>query len=137
MIWQNFQFDGILTVRTGNAGRGRYPQMSLTDAKCRNARPRQGAYKLTDGFGLSLLVSSTGARLWRLDYRMDGKHRTLALGSYPDVTLVAARSARDAARKEIGDGVDPMQERKAAQITAPRRESHDVCPDRRRVIGEA
>lgn len=50
--------------------------MALTDTNCRNAKPRPALYKLSDGGGLHLLVTPTGARYWRLAYR---KQRTLAL----------------------------------------------------------
>jgi len=38
-------------------------------------------------------------KYFRLDYRFDGKRKTLALGVYPDVTLKEAREKRDEARK--------------------------------------
>ena len=36
----------------------------------------------------------------------------MALGKYPEVSLKAAREARDAAQVLISQGVDPMAERK-------------------------
>ncbi|MFZ0149404.1 MAG: Arm DNA-binding domain-containing protein, partial [Xanthobacteraceae bacterium] len=50
--------------------------MGLTDTRIRNAKPAAKAYKLSDGGGMYLLVSSDGARYWRLDYRFAGKRRT-------------------------------------------------------------
>ena len=44
--------------------------MALTDAKCRAAQPRAKLQKLTDGGGLQLWVQPSGARLWRLAYRL-------------------------------------------------------------------
>ena len=47
--------------------------MSLTDAKAKNAKPKEGApQKLADGGGLYLYVSTTGAKSWRYDYRLLG-----------------------------------------------------------------
>jgi hypothetical protein len=37
----------------------------------------------------------------------------MALGRYPDVTLADARERRDAARKRLANGVDPMAEKMA------------------------
>jgi integrase len=91
--------------------------MKLSDAKCRNARARDSAYKLADGQGLYLFVAKNGSRLWRFDYRFDGKRLTMSIGAYPDVTLVEARDARDAARKQLRAGLDPMEERKVAHRT--------------------
>ena len=69
--------------------------MPLTDVKCRNAKAQNKPHKLSDGGGLHLLVTSDGAKYWRLAYRWHGKQRTLALGVYPAVGLVEARAARD------------------------------------------
>jgi len=59
--------------------------MPLTDVKCRNAKGKASAYKLSDGGGLHLLVNADGAKYWRLAYRWHGKQRTLSLGVYPAV----------------------------------------------------
>lgn len=62
--------------------------------------------KYTDGGGMYLLVSAAG-KYWRMDYRLDGKRRTLALGVYPDVSLAKARQRREKAREQLADGIDP------------------------------
>lgn len=80
----------------------------------RAAKPQQKPYKLFDERGMYLLVSLTGARLWRLKYRQDGVERSLALGAYPDVSLKRAREKRDAARRQLADGIDPRVTRTAA-----------------------
>jgi hypothetical protein len=36
-------------------------------------------------------VTAVEGRLWRYDYRHEGKRKTLALGGYPDVTLTQAQ----------------------------------------------
>jgi hypothetical protein len=56
--------------------------MPLTDTKCRNAKGQIKSRKLADGGGLHLLITSDGAKYWRLAYRWHGKQRTLALGVY-------------------------------------------------------
>ena len=62
-----------------------------------------------------LLVNPSGGKLWRLDYRYLGKRKTLALGSYPQISLVDARSRRDEARKLLAQipPVDPGQVKKS------------------------
>lgn len=91
--------------------------MYLTDAACRTARPKDRPYKLNDGKGLFLMVAVNGSRLWRFNYRYDGKHLTMALGAYPEVSLLEAREERDKARKMLRDDLNPMEERKIARIT--------------------
>ncbi len=90
----------------------------LSDVKLRSAKPKDKDYKLTDGKGLYLLVTKTGGKLWRLDYRFAGKRKTLALGSYPEVSLTAARDKRTVAREQVASGIDPseiVKAQKAAQ----------------------
>ena len=87
--------------------------MALTDAALKNAKPANKPYKLPAANGLYALVHSNGSKYWRLDYRFDGKRKTLALGSYPIVGLKDARSRRDEARKQLAHGIDPGTVKKA------------------------
>ena len=91
--------------------------MPLTDAICRNAKPRAKPYKLSDGKGLYLEVMPHGSKLWRVKYRYAGKEKRLALGVYDEVSLKDAREKCDLARKRLADGIDPSfakQEHKRA-----------------------
>ena len=81
--------------------------MSLTDIKCRNAKPREKAYKLSDEKGLYLYIKPNGSKSWRLKYRFLGKEKSLSIGLYPDVSLSNARNVRDNARKQLADKIDP------------------------------
>ena len=87
--------------------------MSLTNTTIRNVKPSRKTVKLFDERGLYLEVSPSGGRWWRLKYRYEGKEKRLSLGVFPDVSLKDARDRRDAARKLLGDGVDPSENRKA------------------------
>jgi integrase len=86
--------------------------VALTDLAIRRTKARERAYKLYDEKGLYLLISATGAKLWRLKYRVAGKEKTLALGQYPERSLVQARDDTYEARKLIRDGGDPSAQRK-------------------------
>ena len=90
----------------------------LTAVAVKNAKAADKPYKLADGGGMFLLVDSKGGKYWRLAYRFAGKQKTLALGIYPEVTLEAARKARDRAREQLRDDVDPCMMRKVGKITA-------------------
>ena len=87
----------------------------LTDAKIKDAKPRETAYKLGDAGGLYLQVTPTGGKLWRWKYRFAGKEKKLALGTYPDVTLAKARKARDAAKDLLVEGNDPALVKRRAK----------------------
>jgi hypothetical protein len=90
--------------------------LPLTDAKVKNAKPREKTYKLSDGGGLYLDVTPVGSKLWRLGYtQANGKKNHLALGAYPVVTLAAARDKRLKAKQQIDAGTDPAQARRAAK----------------------
>ena len=81
--------------------------MSLSALGVKNARSRERPYKLADEKGLYLLVTASGSKLWRFDYRFAGRRKTLAFGKWPDVELGAARGRRDEARKYLAADRDP------------------------------
>ena len=92
----------------------------LTDAQCKNAvcPPEKKQARFTDAGGMYLQVSPAGSKRWFLKYRIEGKEKQLALGNYPDVTLAAARKARDAAKLQKAEGRDPVQLRKVEKLKA-------------------
>ena len=90
----------------------------LTETAIKNAKPSEKPFKLSDERAMYLLINRDGSKWWRLDYRIDGKRKTLSLGVYPDVSLKAAREARDSARTLIAKGVDPSAKRKAEKIAS-------------------
>lgn len=111
----------------------------LSDTQIRTAKPREKSYKIFDAHQLFLMVTPSGGKLWRLNYKYDGKPKSLALGSYPLVTLAQAREKRDEARRSLAEGMDPVVAKKLkleANIEASRttfekvaREWHGInCP---------
>jgi integrase len=67
---------------------------------------------------LQLWIQATGSKLWRFAYRFGGKQKLLALGSYPDVSLAAARQGRDDAKKLLAAGSDPCHAKQVAKVAA-------------------
>ena len=90
--------------------------MALTDIAIKSNKPRESAFKLSDGRGLQLHVTPQGSKLWRWAYRHEGKQKLMALGIYPDVSLAQARDKADLARKLLATGADPMAARKSDKI---------------------
>jgi integrase len=82
------------------------------------ARPQAKPYKLTDGYGLHLLIEPNGSKLWRFRYHFARKEKMLSLGRYPEVSLASARAKRDDARKLVAAGTDPSQQRTLDRIAA-------------------
>ncbi|MEJ8855798.1 integrase arm-type DNA-binding domain-containing protein [Variovorax robiniae] len=96
--------------------------MALTDTFVRQVKPTEKAIgdKYADGGGMYLLVKAAG-KYWRMDYSFGGKRKTLALGTYPEVSLAKARDRRAAARELLADGTDPSaakREEKQARASA-------------------
>jgi integrase len=90
--------------------------MTLTETAVRTAKAASVDRKLADEKGLYLLVTVSGSKLWRLKYRIDGKEKKLALGSYPEVALKEARNRRDSARRAAETGSDPAAAKREARI---------------------
>jgi integrase len=98
--------------------------MALTDLKIRSAQAAAKPYRLTDGYGLFLVVQPTGSKLWRWKYRFQGEYRLMAFGRYPDISLADARAVHASARAQLLRGLDPMAERrmeKSAELESKQR----------------
>jgi integrase len=84
-----------------------------------------------DGKGLWLQVSAFGTRSWLLRYMVAGRARVMGLGPYPEVTLKEARDRAAGARRQIRDGIDPIDARRerkmAAKIEAAKLTSFAQC----------
>lgn len=92
--------------------------MALTDVQIRNAKKSEKPYKLPDGKGLYLYVSTAGGKSWRIDYAYFGKRKTLTLGVYPALGLADARARRDDVKKKLSEGLDPSLAKKREQLAA-------------------
>jgi integrase len=92
--------------------------MTLSATAVRNAKPRNKAFKLSDGGGLFLFVAPNGGRYWRMGYRYDGKQKVLSFGVFPNVSLADARELRDRARKLLAKGMDPSVQARLDKIAA-------------------
>lgn len=90
----------------------------LTDTAIRTAKARPKPYKLGDNGGLFLLVQPGGGKLWRLKYRIAGREKKLAIGTYPEIGLADARKRRDEARELIAAGKDPSREKQREKARA-------------------
>jgi len=82
------------------------------------AKKRDKPYKLADGGGLHLLVEPSGSKLWRFRYQFDRKEKMISFGSFPEISIAAARAKRESARKLLAEGTDPSQQKKLDKIAA-------------------
>ena len=89
--------------------------MPLSDTTIKAAKPKEKPYKITDERGMFLLVHPNGSKYFRLKYYFANKEKSLALGVYPETSLKQAREKRDIARKQIAEGIDPNEYKKATK----------------------
>lgn len=94
------------------------PQVTLTVAEIKAFKPGAKPYKRADSKGLYIEVFSNGSKLWRWKYRIATKEKRLALGAWPEVSLSEARDLRDAAKRQLSEGIDLSLQRKKAKATA-------------------
>lgn len=92
--------------------------MALTDIQLRRAKGAERAYRMADSGGLHLFVTPSGSKLWRVRYHYAGREKLLSIGPYPEVSLVQAREARDAARALLRQGKDPGQQKRMDKLAA-------------------
>lgn len=80
--------------------------MKLNARQVETAKPKEKTYKMADGGGLYLEVTSKGSKYWRMKYRrpVDKKEDRLAFGVWPTITLAEARAKRDEAKKLLVQG---------------------------------
>ena len=100
---------------------------ALTDTALKALKPQAKAYKVTDGAGMYVVVSPSGGKSFRFDYRLDGKRETLTVGRYEPntvnrtdgslqdleygavVSLKDARALRDRASRQVEAGESPSK----------------------------
>lgn len=95
---------------------GTRQKSGLTAAWVKRAKPKDKPYKLSDRDGLYLMVEPSGGRVWRMNYRMLGKQRTITFGRWPELLLGEAREKLREARRHIANGIDPVEHAKLDKI---------------------
>ena len=96
--------------------------MPLTDVECRKAAARQKPWKLSDGNGLYLVITPSGGKYWRWDFRLPTGRGTASFGVYPGTPLKKARESLLEAKAIVATGRSPSKA-KAEDKKAKRRNS--------------
>jgi integrase len=97
--------------------------MALSELAIRNAKPREKDYSVSDGDGLILLVKGSGAKSWVLRYWVNGKEKRSGLGKYPVIGLSDAREMKNAFKRELAHGVNPLERKKSEREKAVKAEA--------------
>ncbi len=96
--------------------RGLHPDKALSTLKVRQVT-KAGRY--SDGQGLYLVVSDTGAKRWMLRIVVRGRRRDMGLGGANLVSLADARQLALQYRLIARNGGDPLEERRKERVTTP------------------
>ena len=72
----------------------------------------------SDGDGLYLVVDPSGAKRWLFLFRWGGKLKEMGLGGLGSVSLAEAREKATEARRVLGSGKNPIEQRRAAQTAS-------------------
>jgi hypothetical protein len=92
--------------------------LSLTDAVCKGARPKNREYTLRDTRqpGLALRVQPCGSRSWIMRYRINGKPVRHLLGTFPETGVKAARQIAAALRAQDAEAPLYLPPRRCSKL---------------------
>lgn len=84
---------------------------TLTDIKIRNAKAKNKLYRLFDGSGLCLKITTSNKKIWEYRFKNPDtlKDDTLVLGDYPTLSLSEARKLHQNKRADILKGINPKR----------------------------
>lgn len=84
----------------------------LTTAKLNAEKPGDKPRKVADGGGLFVRIAPAGTKAWAYAYSYRGKAREVGLGTFPEVSIKAARDLHFAARQALAEDRDPAAEKR-------------------------
>lgn len=88
----------------------------LSDTKVKTLKPKDKVYRILDAERLYIEVRTTGAKIWRFKFTVNGKEGTLSFGEYPAVSLQEARRLKDDAKAKLAKGLNPSLEKKKEKL---------------------
>src|SRR6476659_4857167 len=91
--------------------------MKLTAKRVARYAKQPGRHRHHDGHGLYLQILSPTNASWQLRYERNERERWLGLGPTHTVGLKEARERAKAARLKLLDGLDPIDEKRAAKAS--------------------
>ncbi len=82
--------------------------------------------RYSDGDGLHLFITKKGRKSWVQRVTVDGRRRDIGLGGYPSVSLAQARKRASDNRETIGNGRDPLAEKRRPAMPTFSEAAHAV-----------
>jgi integrase len=80
---------------------------SFDDKTIKNLKPKDKPYRVVEARGFCVRVLPSGTKSFGYRFTLYGKKQELSLGTYPEVTLAAAREKYQAAYTKLKNGIDP------------------------------
>lgn len=86
----------------------------LTNTKIATAKPKDKPYRLWDGGGLSILISTAGTKRFYVRFKRPYLKKTvdIPIGIYPALSLLKARKIRMQIQEDLAMGIDPIDKRR-------------------------
>ncbi len=97
-------------------------QNKLSDRAIKNLKAASSRYKVGDGDKLWLYVLPSGAKVWRILWKVHNEQQDFTIGNYPAISLKQAREERDRLNSITALGKDPREERMKEAAAAQQEE---------------
>lgn len=95
----------------------RLSNYTLTPTWINNAKAKARLYKLSDGGGLFVEVSTTGQKTWRYRYRFAGSRREVKIGRYSEIGVADARVGKGQTfNQDLVPGDQPVRDRPIHEV---------------------
>lgn len=88
----------------------------ITDIQLKNSKPQDSDYTVKVDTGLSLLVKTTGSKLWRFRYSFAGKRCMISVGKYPQISIKKAREKQQEYLELLAQNINPSTNKKIERI---------------------
>lgn len=82
-----------------------------------------------DGGNLYLSVASSGAKSWTFFYKFEKRTREMGLGSLNAISLAEARKKAEAARRDLANGIDPLERKKSERMKPASKSFGDLAEE--------
>ena len=82
--------------------------------------------RYSDGDGVHLFIGKNGRKSWVQRITVDGRRRDIGLGGYPTVSLAQARKRASDNREAIGNGRDPVADKRRPAMPTFSEAAHAV-----------
>ena len=125
--WSEGQPGRTFVIRKSDMARtiGRLNPLAVARAKKPGLHP--------DGGNLYLQVGPSGSKSWLFRFTLDGRARAMGLGALSDISLAEARSLAGVCRRQLHEGIDPIEarnaQRAAAKLNATRSMTFRQCAE--------